>query len=271
MKALLSVADRTGIVGLAHGLVELGWEVYSTGGTGAALAAAGVPVQSLEALTAFPEILDGRVKTLHPAVHGGILARRDRASDLAELREHGLAPLDLVANNLYPFAATVASPDATHADILENIDIGGVTLLRAAAKNYRDVVPLCRPQDYKEVLAALREQGSVGEALRLRLATLAFPARGRVRRGHRGLLRWLAGPWLGIPVIRRRDSLWQECRVEDGDVGEIAVALLVVEAIAHDERIGHVETHVINRPIRDPAGRLIQERTELERGGLSFL
>ena len=174
MRALLSVADRTGVVGLAHGLAELGWEVYSTGGTGAALAAAGVPVQSLEELTGFPEILDGRVKTLHPAIHGGILARRDLASDLAELRTHGLATLDLVANNLYPFEATVASPDATHADILENIDIGGVTLLRAAAKNYCHVVPLCRPQDYTEVLAALREQGSVGEELRLRLATVAF-------------------------------------------------------------------------------------------------
>ena len=174
MKALLSAADKKGIVGLARGLADLGWEVYSTGGTEAALAAAGVPVRSIEVLTGFPEILDGRVKTLHPAIHGGILARRDMAADLAELQQHGLAPLDLVANNLYPFAATVASPDATHADILENIDIGGVTLLRAAAKNYRHVVPLCRPQDYAAVLAALREQGSVGEALRLRLATLAF-------------------------------------------------------------------------------------------------
>ena len=174
MKALLSAADKKGIVGLARGLADLGWEVYSTGGTEAALAAAGVPVRSIEVLTGFPEILDGRVKTLHPAIHGGILARRDMAADLAELQQHGLAPLDLVANNLYPFAATVASADATHADILENIDIGGVTLLRAAAKNYRHVVPLCRPEDYTEVLAALRGQGSVGEALRLRLATLAF-------------------------------------------------------------------------------------------------
>ncbi len=174
MKALLSAADKTGIVGLAHGLAELGWEIYSTGGTEAALAAAGVPVQSIEVLTGFPEILDGRVKTLHPAVHGGILARRDMASDQAELRTHGLVPLDLVANNLYPFEATVAAPDATHADSLENIDIGGVTLLRAAAKNYHHVVPLCRPHDYTEVLAALRERGSVGEALRLRLAAVAF-------------------------------------------------------------------------------------------------
>ncbi|MAG37313.1 MAG: hypothetical protein CL878_13850 [Dehalococcoidia bacterium] len=174
MKALLSVADRTGIVDLAHGLAELGWEVYSTGGTGAALAGAGVPVLSLTALTGFPEILDGRVKTLHPAIHGGILARRDMASDLAELQKHDIATLDLVANNLYPFAETVASPDATHTDILENIDIGGVTLLRAAGKNYRDVVPLCRPQDYAGVLATLREHGSVGETARLRLAAQAF-------------------------------------------------------------------------------------------------
>ena len=168
MKALLSAADKKGIVDLARGLADLGWEVYSTGGTEAALAAANVPVQSIEVLTGFPEILDGRVKTLHPAIHGGILARRDMAADLAELRQHSLAPLDLVANNLYPFAATVASPDATHADILENIDIGGVTLLRAAAKNFARVAALCDPADFDEVAAALRRDGatSVIDALR---------------------------------------------------------------------------------------------------------
>lgn len=174
MNALLSVANRTGIVELASGLDELGWGLYSTGGTGAALLAAGLPVKAIEALTGFPEILSGRVKTLHPAIHGGILARRHVPSDLAQIQDHGILPLELVVNNLYPFTETVASPTSTHDDIVENIDIGGVTLLRAAAKNYRDVTPVCRPQDYAAVLACLRDFGSIGTALSLRLAQKAF-------------------------------------------------------------------------------------------------
>ena len=174
MRALLSVADKTGIVALAQGLTALGWDLYSTGGTAAALTADGVPVHPLESLTSFPEILGGRVKTLHPAVHGALLARRDLPSDLADLQAHGIVPLDLVAVNLYPFAETIAAPGVTHDDILEQIDIGGVALLRAAAKNHAHVVPVCHADDYQLVLAQLREQGEIGADTRLRLAERAF-------------------------------------------------------------------------------------------------
>src|SRR3990170_3383363 len=129
MRAILSVSDKTGLVEFARCLVELGVEVYSTGGTHGALASAGVSVRSLSELTGFPEILDGRVKTLHPGVHGGILARRDRPEHLAELEKHGLGTIDMVVCNLYPFQETVANPDVTLDDALENIDIGGPTML----------------------------------------------------------------------------------------------------------------------------------------------
>ena len=136
MKALLSVSDRTGLADLGKSLVEAGFELVSTGGTGAALADAGLPVTQVADLTGSPEILDGRVKTLHPKIHGAILARRDLDSHLAELAEHDIGPIDLVAVNLYPFVETVTGTDATLEEALENIDIGGPTLLRAAAKNF---------------------------------------------------------------------------------------------------------------------------------------
>jgi len=129
MRAILSVSDKTGLVEFARGLVELGTEAYSTGGTHSALSAAGVPVRSLSDLTGFPEILDGRVKTLHPGVHGGILARRDRPQHLEELARHGLQTIDLVACNLYPFVETVSKAGASLEEALENIDIGGPTLI----------------------------------------------------------------------------------------------------------------------------------------------
>ena len=129
MRAILSVSDKTGLVEFARGLVELGVEVYSTGGTHSALASAGIPVHSLSDLTGFPEILDGRVKTLHPGVHGGILARRDRPEHLEELARHGLQTIELVAVNLYPFVETVSKAGASLEEALENIDIGGPTLI----------------------------------------------------------------------------------------------------------------------------------------------
>jgi phosphoribosylaminoimidazolecarboxamide formyltransferase/IMP cyclohydrolase len=174
MRALVSVSDKTGLEALGRGLVELGAELYSTGGTQRALEAAGVPVQAVSELTGFPEILEGRVKTLHPAIHGGILARRDVASDLAELDQHGLSPLDLVAVNLYPFEKTVAQPGTGLAQALEQIDIGGPTLLRAAAKNYPAVLPVCDPADYGMVLEVLRQPSGPDEAFRRRLAAKAF-------------------------------------------------------------------------------------------------
>jgi len=174
MRAILSVSDKTGIDLLGRGLAELGAEIYSTGGTRRALEAAGVPVRAVSDLTGFPEILGGRVKTLHPAVYGGILARRDRAADLDELREHNLGAIDLVAVNLYPFQATVAIPGISLPEALEQIDIGGPAMLRAAAKNYRAVLPLCDPADYPALLEALRQPGGPDEAFRRRLAAKAF-------------------------------------------------------------------------------------------------
>jgi phosphoribosylaminoimidazolecarboxamide formyltransferase/IMP cyclohydrolase len=174
MRAIVSVSDKTGIEELGRGLAALGIEIYSTGGTKRALAAAGVAVQAVSDLTGFPEILGGRVKTLHPAVHGGILARRSVPGDLVELDERGLGPIDLVAVNLYPFERTVAQPDTTLAAALEQIDIGGPTLLRAAGKNYPAVVPLCDPADYGAVLEALGQPAGLDEAARRRLAAKAF-------------------------------------------------------------------------------------------------
>ena len=144
-RALLSVSDKTGIVEFAQGLARLGVELYSTGGTQKALEEAGVPVKSVSQLTGFPEILAGRVKTLHPKVAGGILARRNVPEDLAQLAEHGILPIDLVAVNLYPFAQTIAKSGVTIDEACEQIDIGGPTMVRAAAKNWRHVAVVVNP------------------------------------------------------------------------------------------------------------------------------
>jgi len=155
-RAILSVHDKTGLVEFARGLVEFGFELVASGGTARALSAAGLPVTQVDQITSFPEILGGRVKTLHPAVHGGILARRI-PEHLDELASHGIAPVDLVVCNLYPFAATVTRPGVTEQEAVEEIDIGGVALLRAAAKNFESVAAVCDPADYATVLEALRE------------------------------------------------------------------------------------------------------------------
>ncbi len=173
MKAIISVSNKTSVVDLARGLAELGFEVYSTGGTHKALAEAGVAVTSVSKLTGFPEILDGRVKTLHPAVHGGILARRDRPSHLEELAKSGIEAIDLVAVNLYPFVETVTRPGVSLDDALENIDIGGPTMIRAAAKNFPHVLVLVDPADYSSLLDLLRG-GGVPLEERRRLALKAF-------------------------------------------------------------------------------------------------
>ncbi len=173
MRALLSVYDKTGIVEFAQGLAALGVELVSTGNTQRALADAGVPVVGISEVTGFPEILGGRVKTLHPAVHGGILARRDHVDDMATLDAHGIMPVDLVVSNLYPFAATIAEPGVALADALEKIDIGGPTLVRAAAKNYAAVLIVTEPADYGRVLGLLRA-GAVPQDVRRALAAKAF-------------------------------------------------------------------------------------------------
>jgi phosphoribosylaminoimidazolecarboxamide formyltransferase/IMP cyclohydrolase len=172
-RALLSVSDKSGIVDLGRGLATRGFELVSTGGTARALADAGLTVLDVSDLTGFPEMMDGRVKTLHPAVHGGLLARRDVPEDLAALQRHGYGTIDLVAVNLYPFRQTVAKPGVTFAEAIENIDIGGPSMLRSAAKNHQAVCVVVDPDDYPRVLAALRE-GTVPAELRRELATKVF-------------------------------------------------------------------------------------------------
>ncbi len=171
--ALIAPYDKTGLRELAFGLAELGFDIYSTSGTQKYLGDAGLPVHSVATLTGFPEILDGRVKTLHPMVHGGILARRDKPEHMAELERSEIPAIDVVVNNLYPFRETIALPDATLEDALENIDIGGPAMIRAAAKNHPSVLILVDPADYEEALDQLRANGATPE-FRRRLAAKAF-------------------------------------------------------------------------------------------------
>ena len=173
MKAIISVSNKAGVVELARGLAELKFEVYSTGGTHKALDEAGVAVGSVSDITGFPAILDGRVKTLHPAVHGGILARRDRPAHMEELARSGIGAIDLVAVNLYPFVQTVVREGVSLEEALENIDIGGPTMIRAAAKNFPHVLVLVDPADYPRALELLRA-GQVSLDERRRLALKAF-------------------------------------------------------------------------------------------------
>ena len=172
-RALISVFDKAGIADFARGLASRGWEIVSTGGTAKLLADQGVKVIPIEQVTGFPEMLDGRVKTLHPAVHGGLLARRDVPAHLAAIRQHGITPIDLVAVNLYPFRETVARLGVTFEDAVEQIDIGGPSMLRSAAKNHAAVLPVVDPGDYPRVLAAL-DQGGPDEAFRRGLAAKVF-------------------------------------------------------------------------------------------------
>jgi phosphoribosylaminoimidazolecarboxamide formyltransferase / IMP cyclohydrolase len=156
--ALLSVSDKSGVVDFARGLTQLGWELVSTGGTARALRESGLAVRDVSDVTGFPEMLDGRVKTLHPAVHGGLLARRDVAEHVAAIREHGIEPIDLVAVNLYPFRETAARAGVAPDEVIEQIDIGGPSMLRSAAKNFAAVTVVVDPADYGRVLAALEAE-----------------------------------------------------------------------------------------------------------------
>jgi phosphoribosylaminoimidazolecarboxamide formyltransferase / IMP cyclohydrolase len=174
-RALLSVSDKTGLVEFARGLADLGVALLSTGGTAKALAAAGLEVTEIDAYTGFPEMLDGRVKTLHPKVHAGILARRDSSEHAATLAAHGIPPIDLVVVNLYPFRETIARTGCTLTEAIENIDIGGPTLVRAAAKNYAGVGVVVDPEDYDALLHELKTNGgSLTAATRFGLAQKAF-------------------------------------------------------------------------------------------------
>jgi phosphoribosylaminoimidazolecarboxamide formyltransferase / IMP cyclohydrolase len=173
-RALISLTDKSGSEDFAGALAAMNIEILSTGGTAQKLRAGGLTVTDVAEFTGFPEMLDGRVKTLHPMVHAGILHQRDNAEHQQQCRQHGIKPIDIVAVNLYAFAQTVADSGCTLADAIENIDIGGPTLLRASAKNFQDVTVIVDPADYPQVLSELRARGNTTLATRFRLARKVF-------------------------------------------------------------------------------------------------
>src|SRR5580704_4882613 len=173
-RVLLSVTDKTGIADFAHGLTALGAELISTGGTARLLRESGIDVTEVSEVTHFPEMLDGRVKTIHPVIAAGMLAMRSRPEHMQSLAEHGIAPIDMVVVNLYRFADVAAKADATREELIENIDIGGPTMIRAAAKNYQDVAVVVSPQDYTPILEELRAHGALAPETHWRLAKKAF-------------------------------------------------------------------------------------------------
>lgn len=174
MRALVSVSDKTGLVEFVNGLQEFGWEIIATGGTQRLLEENGIKTIGISEVTGFPEICDGRVKTLHPKVHGGLLARRDDESHLQALRENNIDFIDMVCVNLYPFKQTISKGDVTMEDAIENIDIGGPSMLRSAAKNYRDVTVVCNPEDYDQILSEIKEFGNTKQETRLKLSAKAY-------------------------------------------------------------------------------------------------
>src|SRR5215813_5649266 len=177
-RALLSVSDKTGLVPFAQTLAKAGVELISTGGTAKALREAGLTVKDISEHTGFPEMLDGRVKTLHPKVHGGLLYLRGNATHEAAVKEHGIAPIDLVVVNLYPFEATVAKPNVSLHDAIENVDIGGPSMLRSAAKNHDSVTVIVDPADYSEVAQQVTATGNTTLELRRKLAAKVFARTG---------------------------------------------------------------------------------------------
>jgi phosphoribosylaminoimidazolecarboxamide formyltransferase/IMP cyclohydrolase len=174
-RALISVSDKSGVAAFARALERQGVDIISTGGTADLLRKEEIPVRDISSFTAYPEVLDGRVKTLHPRVHGGLLFKRGNAKHEAEAREYGFEPIDLVVVNLYPFEATIAKPDVALAEAIENIDIGGPSMIRSAAKNYKSVTVVVDPADYDAVLENMRDnQGETTPKLRKHLAIKAF-------------------------------------------------------------------------------------------------
>lgn len=173
-KALISVSNKIGAVDFARSLHKAGVEIISTGGTMKAIRAAGIPVTYVSDLTGFPEIMNGRVKTLNPKIHGGILAVRDNPEHVKQMEENGIAPIDLVVVNLYPFKSTIRKPNVTLAEAIENIDIGGPAMIRAAAKNFKFVTVVTNPDSYDEISKMISETGGVPYEMRFKLAAEAF-------------------------------------------------------------------------------------------------
>lgn len=173
-RALISVSDKTGIVDFARKLEKLDIEIISTGGTAKTLKEAGIKVTNVSDITGFPECLDGRVETLHPRIHGGLLAVRDNEDHMRQMKELGIEPIDMVVINLYPFKKTIEKPGVTLAEAIENIDIGGPAMLRASAKNYKYVTVVIDPSDYETILEEIKENGEVSYITKLKLAQKVF-------------------------------------------------------------------------------------------------
>ena len=174
-KAIISVSNKEGIVEFAKALGSLGIEILSTGGTAKALREAGISVKEVAEYTGFPEMLDGRVKTLHPKIHGGLLSRRDNLRDMEEIKEHGIDTIDMVVVNLYPFEETISSQGVSFAEAIENIDIGGPTMLRSASKNFQDVAVIVDPSDYRKIIKEIKRlKGDLSYKTRLKLAKKVF-------------------------------------------------------------------------------------------------
>jgi phosphoribosylaminoimidazolecarboxamide formyltransferase/IMP cyclohydrolase len=174
-RALVSLSDKTGVVQLGQTLHAMGVQILSTGGTARFLQEAGIPVIEVSHYTGFPEMMDGRIKTLHPKIHGALLGKRDDAEHMKQMKIHGIEPIDLVVVNLYPFEKTVAKPDCTLEEAIENIDIGGPTMLRSSAKNYHDVAVVTDPQDYEKIIEEMKKSGgALSLETRFRLAKKVF-------------------------------------------------------------------------------------------------
>ena len=208
MRALISVYDKSGLDGFAKGLAALDWELVASGGTAAALEELGLPVTTVESITEYPELLAGRVKTLHPRIHAGILGRRDREEDLRAMASQGIEPFDLVCVNLYPFEDVAGRHGVREEEAVEMIDVGGPSLLRGAAKNFAHVAPVCRPRDYDRVLEELRREGSLTEDTRRELATTAFATTAAYEAA---IAAWFADrepfPHVFIPVFEKQLDL----------------------------------------------------------------
>ncbi|MFN0119616.1 MAG: bifunctional phosphoribosylaminoimidazolecarboxamide formyltransferase/IMP cyclohydrolase [Blastocatellia bacterium] len=268
-RALISVSDKTGITDLARALAGLGVEIVSTGGTAKLLREQGLAVRDISDLTGFPEMLDGRVKTLHPRVHGGILGIRDNAEHQTMMHAHGIIPIDLVVVNLYPFRETVRKPDVTLAEAIENIDIGGPAMIRSAAKNNNDVAVVVEPEDYTAVISELQQNGgALSQATRFRLAVAAYRHTGAY---DRDIARWLGAigaekeyfpAMLHLPLKKAADLRYGENPHQRAALYQVAGAN--DRGVANAEQLQGKELSYNNLIDADAAWNLI---VELHRAG----
>ena len=234
-RALISVSDKTGIVEFAKVLNQRGIEIISTGGTSKTLSEAGIPVVPVETVTGFPEMMDGRIKTLHPKIHGGLLGIRENPRHVEQAKKAGIRWIDLVVVNLYPFEATVARKNVRLEEAVENIDIGGPTMLRSAAKNFNDVAVICDPADYKSVLKEIRDSGEVSVEMRKRLALKAFR---RTADYDSAIDRYLSETLAGEPVLRLRYGRGMDLRYGENSH---QTARLFIDEESHEPSIARAQ------------------------------